>query len=429
MNDDLGGFVRVFHLEQTLDHFIFFRARLAGIHLNDLVRVTSLKKVFGLNQFYKLSRVRGVACNDEQERFDDGLGIFARIRFEFDFDAFVQAHAVFQFDLFQLFGRQSGGREIFARDDGRFFDKAVRHCLAERIIHNHIFEWQRAFARLDKRRRREFQPQNRFQFVNGAHARRRAIAMRFVHQHHKVVESRKIIKITLPNIFRQTLDARRFAAAHFGIDFRDIENVDFAAQQRIKQTARRHFVIVAVDERGRIHRKFRDAFEHIFRRVGRKVGDEFVVDGEIRREDKKIIDAVREMQIGNERAHQARLAHTRRQRKTDRWKIAFKIGDGWKFRADFFQHLQTRRVSKHLQTRHVSKHLQTRHVFWRRVSFERWINNFHHAVQHAEGFVLRRTERETSCNRVNVAIHFQLPKRDRFPKNLSRLGAIIVRQM
>ena len=45
VNDDLGRLLRVLHLEQPLDHFVFLRAGLARIHLDDFVLVPALEEV------------------------------------------------------------------------------------------------------------------------------------------------------------------------------------------------------------------------------------------------------------------------------------------------------------------------------------------------------------------------------------------------
>ena len=56
-------------------------------------------------------------------------------------------------------------------------------------------------------------------------------------------------------------------------------------------------VVVAGDDRWRIRGELRDALEDIFGRVWREVGDQLVVNRQVRREDKEIVDAVRQMQI------------------------------------------------------------------------------------------------------------------------------------
>jgi hypothetical protein len=98
----------------------------------------------------------------------------------------------------------------------------------------------------------------------------------------------QIIKITFADVFREAFDARRFAAAHFGIDFGDVENVHLAPEQLVKQRAGL-VVIVAGDDLRRVGGEFRDALEDIFRRVWREVGDQLVVNRQVRAMTKKLL--------------------------------------------------------------------------------------------------------------------------------------------
>src|SRR2546425_1119208 len=98
--------------------------------------------------------------------------------------------------------------------------------------------------------------------------------MRLVHDENEVLQSRKVIEVALANIFRESLDARRSAAAHFRVNLRNIENVHLAAQEPVEQGTRLGLVIVSCDDLRRIRGELRDAFEYIFGRVRREVGDE-----------------------------------------------------------------------------------------------------------------------------------------------------------
>ena len=61
-----------------------------------------------------------------------------------------------------------------------------------------------------------------------------------------------------------------------------------------------------------------DALEHVLRRVRREVGDQLVVDRQVRRQHEEVVDAVREVQIADERAHQPGLADAGGQREAER---------------------------------------------------------------------------------------------------------------
>ena len=68
------------------------------------------------------------------------------------------------------------------------------------------------------------------------------------------------------------------------------------------------FVVVAGDDRRRIGGELGDALEHILRRVGREVGDQLVVDGQVGRQHEEVVDAVGQVQVADEGAHQPGLA-------------------------------------------------------------------------------------------------------------------------
>ena len=99
----------------------------------------------------------GVAGDYEDEGFDDfDVGI-AGVGFEIDFEAFVESDAVFELDIFDFFGGHSGGVEVFAGDDGGFFDKAIHHGTAQGIVEDDVFERDAAFAGFDEGSGGEFE--------------------------------------------------------------------------------------------------------------------------------------------------------------------------------------------------------------------------------------------------------------------------------
>ncbi len=93
-------------------------------------------------------------------------------------------------------------------------------------------------------------------------------------------------------------------------------------------------VVVAGDDLRRVGGELGDALEDILRRVRREVGDQLVVDRQVRRQDEEVVDAVRQVQIADERAHQPRLADAGRQREAERRKLPLEIGDRRKLAAD-----------------------------------------------------------------------------------------------
>src|SRR5690606_13465018 len=86
-------------------------------------------------------------------------------------------------------------------------------------------------------------------------------------------------------------------------------------------------------------------FEHILGSVRREIRYELVVNRQVRREHKKIIDAMCKVEISDERAHQPRLAYAGGKRKAERWKFPLEIRHCRIFAAQNFQScLQIRRL-------------------------------------------------------------------------------------
>ena len=102
----------------------------------------------------------------------------------------------------------------------------------------------------------------------------------------------------------------------------------------VEQRAGLRLVVVAGDDLRRVGGEFRDALEDVLRRVRREVGDQLVVDRQVRRQHEEVVDAVREVQVADKGAHQPRLAHAGGQREAERGEFALKIGDRGNSRAD-----------------------------------------------------------------------------------------------
>ena len=173
--------------------------------------------------------------------------------------------------------------------------------------------------------------------------------MRFIHEQHQVRQARQIIEITLADILGEPLDTWRLAAPDFGVDLGDVEDVDVdtgylkKAWQPVGTPSRLphpHPALIGVagDDDRRVSGELSDPLEHIFRCVRGEIGDQLVVDGEIRRQHKEIADAVGQMQIADKSPHQPGLANAGGQGKAERWKFPLKIGDRRIFAADHLQH-------------------------------------------------------------------------------------------
>ncbi len=89
-------------------------------------------------------------------------------------------------------------------------------------------------------------------------------------------------------------------------------------------------VVFARGDDGWSNGELRDALQHVFRGVGREVGDQLFVDCQVRREDKEIVQSVRQVEIADEGAHEPRLADARRQREAQAGELSLEVRDAGK---------------------------------------------------------------------------------------------------
>jgi len=153
--------------------------------------------------------------------------------------------------------------------------------------------------------------------------------VRLVHQQDQVGQIGEMVEIAVAQHLLHSFDARLLAATHLGIDLGNIEDVDAHIMRKapglIVDDGARLVVVVAGDDQRRLLRKLGDALEDVFRRVACEVGDQLVVDRQVGRQHEEVVDAVRQMQVSDERAHQAGLAHAGGQREAQRRKLALKV--------------------------------------------------------------------------------------------------------
>jgi hypothetical protein len=204
--------------------------------------------------------------------------------------------------------------------------------------------------------------------------------MRFVHQQHQVGQARQIGEVAFADVLGQSLDARAAAAAHFGVDLGDIEDVDARTAEQRTTGRVMLIVVVASDNRGRVRCELGNPLEHILRRVRREVRDQLVVDGQIRCQHEEVVYAVRQVQVRDKRAHQPRLANAGGQGEAQRWKLALEVRDRWKLAADDRQ--RSGRI---------------RGLSWR--------HDFGDAVEQLQRAPLRRAQAQAADDGVDVTIH------------------------
>ena len=66
--------------------------------------------------------------------------------------------------------------------------------------------------------RGQFKTEDRLQLVDRADARGRAVAMRFVHDQHEIVEAREVVEIAFADFLTKTADAWTAPSANLRID-------------------------------------------------------------------------------------------------------------------------------------------------------------------------------------------------------------------
>src|SRR5690606_29745803 len=124
----------------------------AGIDLDYLVGITALKKRIRLDQAHQFGSMGRVAGDDEDERLDDPLAIFAGVGFKIDLHAFVKSDAILQLHHLNRVGRFSHRVEVTPGDHGRLLNEAVLHRAGKRVVENHIAEWHGTAWAFDERR-------------------------------------------------------------------------------------------------------------------------------------------------------------------------------------------------------------------------------------------------------------------------------------
>jgi hypothetical protein len=180
--------------------FLFISTGPAGVHLDHLVLITSLKESVGLDQFQQGSGMRGVARNHEEERFDDRIIALPCIGLELYLHALVQAHAVLQLQTLHLVRRQTSRVEVLARNHRRLFHEAVGHGAAQWVVINDVRKRHRTLAGFHERCGRQLQPQDRFQLVDGPYSGAGVIAVRLIHQQHQIRKPSQVIEVALADV-------------------------------------------------------------------------------------------------------------------------------------------------------------------------------------------------------------------------------------
>ena len=126
--------------------------------------------------------------------------------------------------------------------------------------------------------------------------------MRFIHQENKVVQPGEILEVALADVLLKALDARFRSGTHFGVDLADVEDVDvywrvwvFESRNRwLNQPLRAHaapaFIVVAGDDLRWLDDEVGQPLEDILWGTKCEVGNQLVVDRQVRGEHKEVAD-------------------------------------------------------------------------------------------------------------------------------------------
>ena len=222
-------------------------------------------------------------------------------------------------------GGHAGGVEVLAGDDRRLLDEAVLHRAAQGVVLDDVAEWRGLLAAGDIGGGGELQAEDGVQLVDGADARRGAVAMRLVHEEDEVRQLREPVEVALADVLGEALDAGSVAAAHLGVDLGDVEDIDAALDERVEEAPGIGFPRIAGDDIRRVGGEGADAPEDVLRGAGGEVADELVVDRQVRGEDEEVVDAVGGVEVANERAHEAGFADAGGEGEAERGEVALEI--------------------------------------------------------------------------------------------------------
>ena len=189
MDNDFGRFIGVFDCQQPLQNFVFQFAVLFGVDDDNLVFIAAAFKIVAFYFCLDAFRMVDVLGNNHHKRFDQFGLLVVGINLQFRLDAFVYFDAVFDFQIFQRFGIAASVQvavKIQAADDCRFFDVTVANGVCQIVFIGNVAEGF-ALGTDGFCGGRQFNPQNRVQFIDGGHAGVGPVAVRFIHNQNQIL--------------------------------------------------------------------------------------------------------------------------------------------------------------------------------------------------------------------------------------------------
>ena len=330
VNDNFDGVFGTVQGDKLRFHL--FAVFSVAVNAEDFIGEVAVEEVVALRVRPDFLGVLDVFADHQYKRLDLGHPVVATVNLQRLAGVAVGTDGIFEHDVVDEFvGHRAVAHKVFALRNGGYLDVfAVGEGVGERVFVHHAFE---GFALFVEGRGGHFQSQHGLQLVQGGAACVCAVAVGFVHEDDEVLSGAEVVPVALPEVFAEAFDARRLAFVGFlargfavAIKLADVENID-AHLLVFEDVALR--VVVAGDDDGRVVHKLCNAPKHVLlvTRIA-EVFHQLVVNGEVGREDKKITDAPRQVQVGDAGTHEASFAHARGDAEGQRHEIALEIAAG-----------------------------------------------------------------------------------------------------
>ena len=253
----------------------------------------------------------GIFTYNEHKWLYERLAVIGSIDLQFSLGAFVAGDAVQKHHFIELLITKIIKIDVGAGDRKRGTGIAILDSLGQRILKYHILE-RHLFCTLGhKRRGGQFQSEQRFQFVKSLRTFFCTIMVRFIHNKHQIRQIGKVLVERVTDDLVHLFHVRAFLIELIDIVHEDA-NIGFKQGDCL-------VTVVIIRDNLRRGTKAAKALEHILGAViVTQVLFQFLINSGVRRNDKKVLDAVLGVQIGDKRTHQPGLANAGGQGKGQR---------------------------------------------------------------------------------------------------------------
>ena len=271
--------------------------------------------------------------DDQHKGMDNWLPIRASIDLQAAFYLFVQTYTVIQLFTIQLLRRILLRMEIAPCNNGwDFHIHPIVQGMGQGILIYHVLEGNRSCTFLNLRRSSQLHTENRLQLIDNIKATLGPIMMALVHKHAKIGQVLEIRIVRFSQHLRKALDARWQTALFRLALLVQLGNVEHTDRNIADADAGlvELPIVVPIDDARRIDKAIQSTEDILGVARLPKVVNQLLIDSQIRRNDKKVLDALLINQIGNAGSHQARFADTCSKRKAKRRERPFEAAHGRK---------------------------------------------------------------------------------------------------